>query len=479
MGNSAPQLYSLYDEDIRTLVNTHVGTANYLMRPVESVQQLPDTTFLTNEEVWQALLPPREQLRANLNAQLDGFLLFEWLPHSPGLFHTYEGRQARADAEFCRRQLPVPRVLPAHLLRHDDPDHEFLEIFDPYGKLSMLKGGIGCIRLRSTHRDSEDIWLMSASSSGIAHEGFPVAIPDHIYQKYIDTIKTDGALRCTLKGKLRFLPSALVELYRGYKGVPQLYLLAEDLIPSQTRDPQPLLVTVGVSFLSSFEGQNKVYASYATFDPSVRDSVSETAEWLEEVYVKGLYSGSVVTDFDEQMARFSDAAFSLKGVMQNELSKTAVQTFVNTVNVYGGDTTHLFTSLQTIQNVHIERLEKMEQSGGVSITAGRDVKVGGDIVGGNKISLADLNDILKPVTESIKNAPAEMQEQATQKIDELKNEAAKGTSANDGVMAKLIEGIVGLVPKAVGAIASAFGTPILGAIAGPATKEILDKIQGK
>ncbi len=66
-------------------------------------------------------------------------------------------------------------------------------------------------------------------------------------------------------------------------------------------------------------------------------SVSETAEWLEEVYVKGLYGGSVVTDFDEQMARFASATFSLNGLMRNELDRTAVQTFVDTVNICGGD----------------------------------------------------------------------------------------------------------------------------------------------
>ncbi len=64
-------------------------------------------------------------------------------------------------------------------------------------------------------------------------------------------------------------------------------------------------------------------------------------------------------------------------------------------------------------------------------------------------------------------------------MEELKKEAAKGKSATDGVMAKLVEGIVGLVPGAVSAVAGAFGTPLLAGIAGPATQYVLDKIQGK
>ena len=44
-------------------------------------------------------------------------------------------------------------------------------------------------------------------------------------------------------------------------------------------------------------------------------------------------------------------------------------------------------------------------------------------------------------------------------------------------MAKLIDGIVGLAPAAVSAVVSAFATPILGGVAGPATKYVLDKLR--
>jgi hypothetical protein len=481
-----PQLYSLYDEDIRSLINTHVGAANYLLRPVQSARTHPDIKFSTNEDVWRATLPPREDLHANVIVRLNDCFLFEWFPRSPGLFHTREGRQAREAAENFRQRLPTSRLLPAHKLRQDGDkttNGEFLEIFDPYGKMSMLKGGIGCIRLRSKLVDSEEVWFMSASSSGVAHEGFPVAIPDYVYQRYIDDVRRLGAIRCELTGKLRFLPEPLVELYRGYRGVPQLYLLVEELRPIQRGRTSELFVTVGVSFLSSFEGQRKMYASYATFDPRVAEAVSETALWLEEVYVEGLYGGAVATDFDEQMARFANATFSLKGLMRNELNTTAVQTFVDTVNIYGGDTAGLFSGLKQIERVYIERIEKMDQTGGVNIS-GTNVTVGGDVVGrdkivGTEISNAQLDQLFGPLAEAVRNAPRTVQQDATQKVEELKKEAAKGKSASDSAMAKLVDGLVGLVPGAVGAVVSAFATPILGGIAGPATKYVLDKIQSK
>src|SRR5260370_3086333 len=147
MAIATPKLYSLYDEDVRGLLNTHVGTANYLLPPLQQTQALPDVAFRSNESIWQAILPTQERLHANVTVRLDSFFLFEWFPRSPGLFHTVDGRQAREVAENFRQRVPVSRFLPAHKLRQDGDkgrDHEFLEIFDPYGKISMLKRGIGC-----------------------------------------------------------------------------------------------------------------------------------------------------------------------------------------------------------------------------------------------------------------------------------------------------------------------------------------------
>ncbi|MGQ0603048.1 MAG: caspase family protein [Anaerolineales bacterium] len=68
---------------------------------------------------------------------------------------------------------------------------------------------------------------------------------------------------------------------------------------------------------------------------------------------------------------------------------------------------------------------------------------------------------------------------AMQTVQELKEEVKKGDKADDGRVGKLIDQLVGLVPGAVSAVVGAFGTPILGGLAGPVTKFVLDKIQGK
>jgi hypothetical protein len=119
------------------------------------------------------------------------------------------------------------------------------------------------------------------------------------------------------------------------------------------------------------------------------------------------------------------------------------------------------------------------QSGGVNIhnsTVTAQKIVGRDNI---EVSGAQLDSIFAPVIDAIRGAPPDKQREATQQVEALKTEAAKGGGASDSVMAKLVDGIVGLVPGAVGAMVSAFATPILGAVAGPITKYALDRIQGK
>jgi len=122
------------------------------------------------------------------------------------------------------------------------------------------------------------------------------------------------------------------------------------------------------------------------------------------------------------------------------------------------------------------------QSGGVSVTGGSVQTGGGDLFGGDKVinaSPARLDDIFESLRNTIASAPAHDQPEAKKKLEALEQEAAKGKNADDKAMAKLVEGLVGLVPTAISGVVGAFATPVLGAIAGPITKYALEKIQGK
>jgi hypothetical protein len=117
--------------------------------------------------------------------------------------------------------------------------------------------------------------------------------------------------------------------------------------------------------------------------------------------------------------------------------------------------------------------------GGVTITGSNVNTAGGDIVGRDKISSHQVDDVFGPIGKVIETAGPSEKAAAEEQFRALKNEVAKGTHADDSVVAKLVEGLVGLVPGAVAGIVSAFASPLLGGLAGPVTKYVLDKIQGK
>lgn len=122
--------------------------------------------------------------------------------------------------------------------------------------------------------------------------------------------------------------------------------------------------------------------------------------------------------------------------------------------------------------------DKITVSGPVSgtgIAVGRDAHA----TVTQELSGVDLDKIFAPLMAAVQTAPLDKQAQAAQIAEDLKQEAAKGKNADDSRMGKLIDGLVGLVPEGVSAVVSAFASPILGGIAGPVTKFVLDKIQGK
>lgn len=93
------------------------------------------------------------------------------------------------------------------------------------------------------------------------------------------------------------------------------------------------------------------------------------------------------------------------------------------------------------------------------------------------LSPRDLEPLFAPLLAVVaQRAPSDKQAAAVQQVQEIKAEVAKGKQADDGRIGKLIDSLVGMVPGAVGSVASVFATPILGGIVGPVTKLVLDKL---
>lgn len=126
------------------------------------------------------------------------------------------------------------------------------------------------------------------------------------------------------------------------------------------------------------------------------------------------------------------------------------------------------------------------QSGGVNISGGKNT-FHADVIGrdkiisstGNGLTIEELNKLFQPLIEATRGTSPETQTQAEEKVATLKEELAKGEKAEDSRVAKLLDGIVELVPGAVSAITALFATPVLSGLSGPVTKFVLDKLRGK
>jgi hypothetical protein len=306
--------------------------AGYLQAPM-SATRAPAWSFSSNEDFWHAVL--RERLRASRAVSLSGFYLSEWIPRSPGLFHTPAAARSRDIAMNMVVSEPYAEEL-AWIDHADLPQFErevygeegtlkYLRIFDAYGKVKMLRGGVGCIRLRRHSIEGQPVWLVSASSTLTAHEGVPLAVPDDRYMDVIDSLASDGVVYCSsIVGTLRYVPDFLGDLYQ-WPDVPPVYLQVEDIRRGRRPEDDTLshaMVSVAVSFESKnaqLRPPGGLWATYFTFFPGVEGSLQLRRDWLRDSYVGERYQGKVISDFDEQVPRFGGAPFGLIRVFDGTL----------------------------------------------------------------------------------------------------------------------------------------------------------------
>jgi hypothetical protein len=274
---------------------------------------------------------------------------------------------------------------------------------------------------------------MSASSTPVAHEGFPIALPEHYFTQCIDQVAALGALPCSLVGKLQFVPDCLEGIYGDYAPVPQLYLMVDELCPasaSRGRPATPARVSVAVSFESAYEGRPEMYASYVTFYPGQPGSLQSRADWLENTYVKGMYQGRIVTDFDEQMRRFRGAVFSLHKVLNDQITFREVDGWSQGLNFYVNRLV-----VQGLHQVHVERVEHMSQERVINL--GHNNTINAPVIIADRIensfnALAGSNtgaevkqlleQLIRDVTEASKAAPSEAAEEMARDVETLTKE---------------------------------------------------------
>lgn len=123
-----------------------------------------------------------------------------------------------------------------------------------------------------------------------------------------------------------------------------------------------------------------------------------------------------------------------------------------------------------------------DHRGGITFN-GSIGEIKGPVVGGDyNITVARaeyaeaIDRSLLPLYQAIEAGPRDVHHWASEAVADIRAEAIKGTNADDGAIARLIDGLVGIVPAAAKAVVSAFATPVLQGLAGPVTSLLISKL---
>lgn len=343
----------LSDPDVAESVESQLSTSSLVLPSLPS-SSAQDSHFGTTQEFWSALLS--ERVRARTTVTLHNVLLSEWFPRSPGLYHTRVAAEARAEAGHLL--MPLTEGEEAIYARSDPTDPV---VHDLYGKWEMLRGGVGCIRLKERETAEGRLYFMSVSTSPSAHEGVPIALTPDDYGRYIHEVTERGVLPCTVTGKLMFLPDNMLSLYGDYAGVPRLYLLVSELsleqVSSVTHDPPTASAAV---LFRTDEPWPAVNAAYVSFVTGRNGTLTQRLPWLEH-YVSVMHNGTVITDFDEQMTRFPQAVFSLEKVATGTLNELELQDVADSLRISDRQIRRLLDGQRlygvTLNSIHIGEVE--------------------------------------------------------------------------------------------------------------------------
>lgn len=308
-----------------------------------------DRSFTSNTDFWFHLLQGRAHEMQRIH--LINFHVMEWVPVSPGLFHTEDAVRKRQESmEYVATQKKVR-------------GNNFVELL-PRGKLGMIQGGLGSLKLASKSMAGQLIFVLCATSNGISHEGIPVVIGEDLYSELIPMIKENGSARCTLSGKLRILPSELSAIKIEFsKDVPKYVIFVDGFSGIEKSAPGDLTVSIAISYSRSFK-QYRDYYSFCTFNPDPNDkNLKESVNWLKDYAVR--YSETknpiILADFDESKSHFEKVEFPISKVAKGKIPEATLKRFSGSLHfeineIVMGDK---FTNISNSKIINRSKVKKM------------------------------------------------------------------------------------------------------------------------
>jgi hypothetical protein len=289
-----------------------------------SIGDKRNLSFSTSKDLWNSIL--KRKIKAGDVVSLHNFQLLEWLPLSPGRYFTPNAAEQRKGARtYLNYQ-----------------SNEYL----PLGKMGMVLGGVGSVRLAPRSLRSGDVCFLCASSNGVSHEGIGLVCPLDETRRLQQVLSRKGSIAVSLDGTMSALPLGVSPLIFD-RFVPKYYIFVHKIKVIGDINTKPL-VTVAITFNSSDSWRTKADLgdikfdasknwSFASFDPRhENDELPEVVEWLKKYTVRHSYkenreneSVPIVGDFDETCQYFDNPVeFPLKNSLQGQYD-------TRLINLYG------------------------------------------------------------------------------------------------------------------------------------------------
>jgi len=292
-----------------------------------------DRIYFDNQTFWIDNLAGKHF--QSIRIHLKDFHLTEWIPSSPGRYFTPQAHQSR---EYALSFLN-PR-----------DENEYI----PVGKDYMVLGGIGSVRLKAKSIDSKVFYFLCASSTGISHQGIPIAMCESQYREIMPLIIEHGGCLVNLVGSIQVL-SSLVSSVKYDAGIPRYCFFVEDIEIKRVSLERELLISIAIMFPSHYRTYGKQELlrkfssnglntdlvkswAFCSFRPTSPKKLKSAVNWLQDYANRYNHSSNkedtpILSDFDETCSHFDNPIeFPIKQIFEggfnNELLK-AYQGFYN------------------------------------------------------------------------------------------------------------------------------------------------------
>lgn len=365
-----PNIGGLHGYEVESFLLQHIQNFN-LKRRGRKENDAPDLRFASNEEFWNSLInSDRVALRW---VELRHFQIVDWFPRTPGLYHTETAQYARKEAQN-------------HIVEENN-----IRFYDPQGKHYMIEGGIGSVRFKPIVINNEDYWLCTATTDGYCHTGIPLAIPNTL----INSINMDRNYAYKITGLMKFLPDFIEQHFYHMRGIPQIYIMVDNIKQMGKDEFTPVFITPMVFFtITEEKGRlRRENVTYFTCSSNKLSELNKATDWFE--WYSRKFKGEIITNFDQQRPTFQNAPFSLQNVMNGRIDRYRLEE----LHIYRAE-----IICDTIERIQSEEMTMSK----IEVNIGDGTIITGDFVVAhsikdsfNKASIADISNDLKDLLKSL------------------------------------------------------------------------------